>query len=57
MRIDRAQMTPEERELFDASYVGAVDRLDREAQALKLVLFGALPYWLQRIIARFYGRP
>ena len=53
--INRDELSPEARAAYDASYVGAVDRLDREVQALKAALLAALPYTLQRIIQWLSG--
>ena len=48
--ISRDDLSPEDRAIYDASFVGAVDRLDREVQALKLAVINALPYTLRRIV-------
>jgi len=48
--INRDDLTPEERELYDRSYIGTVDRLDREWRELKRAIYNALPYALRRLI-------
>ncbi len=48
--INRDELSPEERAVYDASYAGAVARLDRELQALKAAVINALPYTLRRIV-------
>ncbi len=48
--INRDDLSPEDRAIYDASFVGAVDRLDREVQALKLAVINALAYTLRRIV-------
>lgn len=48
--ISRDDLSPEDRAIYDATFVGAVDRLDREVQALKLAVINALPYTLRRIV-------
>lgn len=51
--FDRESLTDEERAVYDASFVGAVDRLHREVNVLKRAIMEALPLWLRRLI---YGR-
>ena len=48
--ISRDDLSPEDRAIYDATFVGAADRLDREVQALKLAVINALPYTLRRIV-------
>ena len=48
--ISRDDLSPEDRAIYDATFVGAVDRLDRELQALKAAVINALPYTLRRIV-------
>ena len=45
--IDRDKLTPEERAVYDASFVGAFDRLDREWINLKCAIYDALPKRIQ----------
>ena len=51
--LDRASLTDEERAIYDATFVGAVDRLYREVEGLKQAIIDALPAWLRRLL---YGR-
>jgi len=48
--INRDELSPEDRTIYDTSFVGAVDRLDREVRALKASVLDALPYTLRRIV-------
>jgi len=48
--INRDELSPEDRTIYDTSFVGAVDRLDREVQALKAAVLDALAYTLRRIV-------
>ena len=40
--IDRSTLTDEERAIYDASFVGAWDRLHREVEGLKQAIIDAL---------------
>lgn len=48
--INRDDLTHEQREAYDRSYVGSVDRLNREVQAVKRAIFDAMPRVIQRFI-------
>lgn len=48
--FDPDDLTPEEREVFDKSRIGAVYRLDREVVNLKRAIFDALPPIVRRLI-------
>ena len=48
--INRDDLTPEEQEVFDASYIGAVYRLDQEVRGLKRALFDAMPPIFRRFM-------
>lgn len=48
--INRDDLSPEEQKIFDASYIGAVTRLDREVRALKRAVYRALPPIMRRLI-------
>lgn len=53
--INRDDLSPEDRDVYDKSYLGAVDRLDREVQALKRAIYEASPRpfrWLFRWLTR-----
>ena len=54
--IDRSTLTDEERDLYDASLVGAIDRLHREVEGLKQSIIDALPRWLREVMYGMYGR-
>lgn len=54
--INPDDLTPEERTVFDRSYVGAVYRLDREVVDLKQAIFDALPLIIRRLIAWLSAR-
>lgn len=47
--INRDDLSPEERAMYDASLVGSVDRLDREVKELKRSIYNALPKFLRRL--------
>ena len=51
--FDRESLTDEERAIYDASFVGVVDKLNRAVDDLKQALIDALPAWLRRLL---YGR-
>lgn len=53
--INRDDLSPEERVIYDASYVGAVDRLDRAWVNVKQAIFDALPPIIQRAIIALRG--
>ena len=48
--ISRDELSPEDRAIYDGSFVGAVDRLDRGLQALETDVINALPYTVRRIV-------
>lgn len=53
--INRDDLPPEDRAAYDASYVGAVDRLDREVANLKQAVFEVLPPIVRRLIVWLCG--
>ena len=56
----RDELTPEELEALEAAYAaslaGRTEQLDREMDKLKRSMLEALPYAIQRLITRFWGR-
>ena len=56
----RDELTPAELEAVEAGYAasfaGRAEQLDREMVELKRSILAALPYAIQRLITRFWGR-
>ena len=45
--INRDDLLPEDRAIYDASFIGAIDRLDHEWVNLKRAVYDALPRSIQ----------
>lgn len=48
--MTRDDLTPEQREAYDRTLLGATEKLAREVAALKLAIRNALPRWLRWMV-------
>lgn len=54
--INRDDLTPDERDVYDRSFVGSVERLDRELVNLKQAIRDALPPFMRRFFDWWMGK-
>lgn len=50
--INRDDLTPEQQEIWDKSYLGQVAKLEAAVLELKRAIYDALPKWLHKFITR-----